>query len=113
MAKNTAQILITCSEPFKEALGEYAQKNNVSVAWVIREATARMIGYSFSEEESIVDGRKKYNSVEERKEAQKQRAKEQKVMVNKLLELYKAEERKQMIEAMEESLRRKAAKNGK
>lgn len=106
MAHNNSQVLITCSTEFKDALGEYAAKQKTSIAWVVREAVAKMIGYDFSKEQ-ITDGRKKYSSVEERKEAQAKRQREQNATVKKLLELYKHEQHLHNIKIIEDSLNRK------
>lgn len=101
-----AQVLFTCTKEFKEALAEYAQRNRVSVAIVIREAVARQVGYDLANEDNA-DGRKRYASAEERKKAQAQRQRDERKEVRKLLEVLAREQRLQDALVIENSLRAK------
>lgn len=103
---NDAQILITCTTRFKNAVGEYAQQHNVSVALLIRDAVAKYIKYDFDEEKTT-DRRRKYASAEDRKEAQRQRQKQERAEVNKLLALLKHEQHVESVQAIRNSLERK------
>jgi protein associated with RNAse G/E len=104
MAKT--QVLFTCSEEFKEALGTYAQVNRLSAAEVIREAVARFIKYDISTE-VVDDKRKKYANAEERKEAQRKRQKTERENVRLLLQYYAKEQREIDAAILENSLKRK------
>lgn len=102
---NKAQVLFTCTDAFKDALGTYAQNKNTSVADVIRRAIAKEIGYDLSKEP--VDTRRKYASVEARKEAQNRRGREAREEVKKLVAAFNKEQRISDALKLERSLNRK------
>lgn len=74
MASDREQIVIQASEALKEALAEYAQQSNVSMAQVIREAVSTRIGYDLASEPKTMRTTR-YNSPAERKVAALERAK--------------------------------------
>lgn len=98
-----ATILIPCSQSLKDALGEYASTHNVSMSLVVREAVARYIQYPLELEE-LSDGRKKYKTKEEKKEANNAKRKEERANVTKLLELLKTEQHNETIKILRDSL---------
>lgn len=74
MANEKVLINFQVSSDFKYAIAVFAQKTNQPSSDIIREAIAKYIDYNL-EDDNIVQGRpKKYDNVEERLEAQKQRA---------------------------------------
>lgn len=68
--------MIQASEAFKEALAAWAQKNDVSMADVIRRSVAAHIGYDLAAEPATRRGGRIYATEAERKEAQKVREKQ-------------------------------------
>jgi hypothetical protein len=101
-----AQILFTCTEEFKDALGSFAQLHNLSASLVIRKAVAEYIGYNLEGEVST-DRRRKYLTDEERKNATKERTKKGRVEVAKLLAALEKEQRLADVLGIENSLKRK------
>ena len=77
------------SVEMKDALGQWATKQDISVAEAIRRAIAAQIGYDYTHK-SGAGAPKKYANEEERKKAQRQREKDKRVLVRKLLEERKA-----------------------
>lgn len=75
MAPGRDQIVLQASEALKEALQQYAQDNDVSMAEVIRRAVANEIGYDYAGEEKPRRAGRKYANEEERKQANLDRAK--------------------------------------
>lgn len=102
---NKAQVLFTCTDAFKDALGTYAQNKNTSAADVIRRAVAKEIGYDLSKEPA--DARRKYESIEARKEAQNKRGREARGEVAKLIAAFNKEQRLSDALKLEKSLQRK------
>ena len=85
-----AKQMFPLSQSMKDALGQYASEQNMSIAAVIRTAIAKEIDYPLDEEPS--SSRRKYASPEERKAAQKARNKEKAALVKQLLEEYRAQQ---------------------
>jgi hypothetical protein len=79
-------ILLQSTTAFKEALATYAQEHNVSVALVVREAVANVIGYDLTQESvQQRDGRKKYATAIEREDARKERQKAHRKFATQLM----------------------------
>lgn len=103
---NKASILLNVSEEFKDALTDYAQAQKTTVTALIREKIAELIGYDLSKD-VVPDARRKYNSVEERKEAARQRKREQVRNVQRVLEIYNKEQRLRDVLVITNSLKEK------
>ena len=82
----TEKQMFPLTPELKEALGKYASEHNESVASVIRRAICKELGLPI---EQATSSRRKYATVEERQEAQKQRNKERAELVKKLLAEYR------------------------
>lgn len=67
------QIVLHASEAFKDALGKYASDNDLSMAEIIRKATADFIGYDLGAEPARSRA-PKYATPEEAKRAALERA---------------------------------------
>lgn len=74
---------ITLSSTMKTALGSFATTAKLSMAEVVRQAVANHIGYDLTTEPKK-ERKTKYESVEERKEAQRSRYKERSELIRKL-----------------------------
>lgn len=98
------QMLFVCSNEFKDALGEYATKHNLSASEVIRVAVSTYIGYDASNE-NFVDKRRKYATEEERRNAQNDRMRKRRQESAKLLEAFQHEEHLRAILALEKSVK--------
>jgi hypothetical protein len=103
---NRAQILITCTNGFKSNAEIYAQKQGISLSQLVRECVAKQIDYDLSQE-TKTDGRRKYASEEDRKQANNAKQKEKRQNVTKLLALLQHEEHLEGVEAIEAYLKRK------
>lgn len=73
MAPGKDQIVLHASESFKDMLGKYASANKLSMAEVIRQAVATVIGYDLSAEPARTRAAK-YATPEEAKRAALDRA---------------------------------------
>ena len=73
MTPGRDQIVIHASDTFKDALGEWAAANNLSMSEVIRQAVAGKIGYDISKEPARTRT-PKYATPEEAKRAALDRA---------------------------------------
>lgn len=108
MADRTT-IIMQSSFEFKEAVATYAQRNNVSVAEVIREAVAAVIGYDLSKD-SISSGRPRtYANAEERKKAQSDRQKKKRAVAAQFLEDYERAQRRGDVKTLEEYIAKRVA----
>lgn len=110
MTKTT--ILFQCTENFKDAVGTFAQKQKMSQSELIRVAVASYIDYDLTKD-PIVDGRRKYASIEERKEVQaekQRRDRRGRQAVSKLLEVLAREQRLFDVASIEASLLKKGIK---
>jgi predicted transcriptional regulator len=105
-ATQNAKLMFSLSESLKDALGEYAAEHELSDAAVIRQAIAQYIGFDLSTVEKQPRSGRMYASVEERREAQKERNKEKRALVRELLSLAKSGERDKAIAALEASVAR-------
>lgn len=88
MAPGRDQIVLQASEALKEALAEYAQANNTSMAQVIREAVSERIGYDLAKEPAT-QRTTRYASPEERKAAALERAKVKRQLEKQIREALK------------------------
>ncbi len=73
MTPGRDQIVLQASSALKEALGDYAQEHNESMAETIRRAVAALIGYDLANDPKTVRTTK-YDSPEAQKKAQLERA---------------------------------------
>jgi hypothetical protein len=105
-------LMFGLSQAMKDAVGEWASKNDRATAEVVRTAVAEYIGYDMAKDpKKDRKGRnKKYNSVEERKAAQKDRDRENRRLVKELLERHRKEQRQADADAVEKSLKKRRVK---
>ena len=80
-----SKMMFPLSSEFKQAMGEYASAHNISIAELIRTSVAKEIGFELEPTQK----RQKYNSPEERKEAQKARAREERALARRLVSEYR------------------------
>jgi hypothetical protein len=106
MAQQTEKIMFSLSEQLRDALGEFATKNSLSIAEVIRTAVAEHIEYDLNGEETAPRRGNKYATADERKLAQKGRAKEKRQLVASLIAAARKQDHEAAIKALEESVAR-------
>lgn len=115
----TSQI-IGMSEELKDALGEYAQTNDLSIADCARQAIAEFIGYDL-DAEAAASGTKKgrprvYADKAERRAAARARGKEKRTLAKQLIEEHRRQERAAELAKMQasvEAAEKLAKKQGK
>lgn len=100
-------IMFGLSERFKDAIGEFAEKNSLSISALIREAVAEKIGYDLGADRVARGRPKKYRNESERKIATKRRSAEKRALVKALLQAHKRAEQEAAAAALRESLVRK------
>lgn len=105
MSANT--IMFNVSDQFQEALDQFVGEKNESRAAIVRQAVAKFIKYDLASEPATTR-KSKYASAEERKEAQKARAKKRRELTRQLLAAYEAEDSEEAIKALVESLKETA-----
>ncbi len=107
----TSQI-IGMSEDLKDALGEYANAHDLSIADCARQAIAQFIDYDLASEEKEASGSRGrprvYESKEARRAAARERSKEKRVLTRQLLEAHREQARADEIARMEASLAKSA-----
>lgn len=103
-------VAVTMTDTMKTALDAFATQQDKAVTHIVRLAVAKYIKYRMTPadiELGTIGRRRKYESDEDRKTAQKAAYEARKALVNKLLDEHKAKEKEQAIKALQESLDRK------
>ena len=90
-------VMVQMPAELKAFLFAYADEHNTSVAALLREASANLVGYTL--EPTTLGARKKYATVEERKAAQKIRTKELNDLKSQVFKQYLAEQKRKVAEA--------------
>jgi hypothetical protein len=85
-----AKQMFPLSQALKDAMGKYAAAHDMSVAELIRKSVAKVIGFKLEPTET----HRKYATVEERVEAQKERTAERRALEKKLYDDYMRDHRK-------------------
>lgn len=78
-------VPVQMSQTFKEAIGVYAQTHNMSVANLIRNEIARVIGYNLSQDEVEKGRPRTYANKKERIAAYNEKAKTQRQLAKNIL----------------------------
>lgn len=103
-------ILFQTSQAFKDKIGEYANQHNMSMAAVIREAIAAKIDYDLSKDVEVLGRPKRYATDDDRKAAQRDRARVDRDTMKKLLALYQREQREKDAQALQDWLDNRESK---
>jgi hypothetical protein len=102
---NKVTLMVTMSSGLKEAIGAYAASVDRSMADVVREMLAEAVGYNLDGEPKSAGRRAtKYATPEERKAAQKERERQKRELVRRLLDEHNKMEREQAAEALSQWL---------
>lgn len=108
-----SQILFHVSIKMKDALGQYAQSHDKAVSEIIRVAVAKYIGFDLTGD-PIVNGRPRiYANKEERLEAQRTKAKQERATLKQLISDYEHEKHMEGVNTLEEWLERRAKRLSK
>ena len=97
-------IMFNISESFNDALDKFVGEANEARAAIVRTAVAKYIKYDLKSEPAVTR-KSKYATPEERKAAQKARAKKRRELTSKLLKAYESEDSEAAIKALMESLK--------
>lgn len=100
-------VMVHMTHRMKEALGAYTTAHQVSMQEFIRQLIAPAIKYDYAGEKKVTSAYspRKYNSAQEREDAQKKRAKEKRELERRLMDEYKAAQKAKAIKALEGSLK--------
>lgn len=104
LPKETTTVMFPCSVRFKEALDSYCGALNKTRSEVIRDIIGKHIEYDFEGEQKAARKGRKYASVEERKLAMTERARQKRVLTRQLLDAYQQQETEEVIQALVLSL---------
>lgn len=99
------KILFVCTESFRDALCSFAEKESCSASEIVRRAVAEYIGYDISKDPPC-DLRRKYASVEDRKNAHSERQKLRRQEERKLVEAFEHEEHLRTLLVLSRSIER-------
>lgn len=105
MTEDRVVRTFTLSAKFEEFIGEYATKHNLAIADLVRQAVAKYINYDLSQEPKRKRRVRKYNTETERKSAMSNAAKERQILVKKLINAQRDNEKRKMMEMMEKSIK--------
>lgn len=101
-----ALVSFPASDEFREAMTKAAKAQKLTRAEFIRQAIAAQIGYDLSNE-SRAGRPPTYASAEERRKAQSERAKNQRRIQARIMEMIRNGERIEDIQALQDSLENK------
>jgi monoamine oxidase len=100
-------MLFQISEGLKDALGTYAQKNNMPASEVARQAIAQFIKYDLAADPIPMGRPRRYANKEERLAAQRKERADNKAILQALLDAHAREQRQKDANSLREWLERK------